>query len=240
MNGLTAADYADTGQWRLIVKISATGISAHIENTIHTQLEPQLLFSSKWEADDSNLLRNIENAVYDHPRVLDDFSARVIIYDHKTLFMPTQVMEETEGAEETVYTALYDIDPMEVMTDVNNDLTAAHCLIPGLKGFLNRTFPGAKIESNLMNKVRLQREKNEGTNMYVEVREGESDFILLDSRNLLSASTHPTGCAADAAYHIFNILDVYGLPASTTSVQLSGDAVTVELKEIIKAVQSAG
>lgn len=238
MNGLTAADYADTGQWRLIVQISATGISAHIENTIHTQLEPQLLFSSKWEADTDNLLRNIENAVYDHPRVLDDFSARVIIYDHKTMFMPTRVVEETEGAEETIYTALYECDPAEVMTDVDADLTAAHCLTAGLKGFLNRTFPGAKIESNLMNRVRLLRKENSGKTMYVDVRETESDFILLDGETLLSASTHSTGSRADTAYHLFNILDVYGLPA-TTPVILSGDMAGDELKEMVKAVQAA-
>ena len=65
MNGLTVADFADTGQWRLILKIFNTGIVAYLENTIHTDLEPQMLFSTQWEADGVNLLRNIENAVYD-------------------------------------------------------------------------------------------------------------------------------------------------------------------------------
>ena len=101
MNGLTSADFADTGQWRLILKIFPSGMSAHLENTIHTDLEPQLLFSTQWEVDGANLLRNIENAVYDHPRVLDDFSARIIIYERKVLFMPTELIEETEGAEES-------------------------------------------------------------------------------------------------------------------------------------------
>lgn len=237
MNGLTAADYADTGQWRLIVKVRANGISAFIENTIHTDLEPQLLFSIEWEANDGNLLRNIENAVYDHPRVLDDFSACVIVYDPKTLFMPTEVMEETEGAEETVYTAIYDADPAEVMVDVDADLSAAHCLARGLKGFLNRTFPGAKIESNLMNKVRRFRKENQGVKMYVDVRDREADFVMLDGRNLISASTHPTGAASDVAYHAFNIIDVYGLQPTSTPIVFSGAGVTDELKEIISKLK---
>lgn len=237
MNGLTAADYADTGQWRLIVKVKASGISAFIENTIHTDLEPQLLFATEWEANDGNLLQNIENAVYDHPRVLDDFSACVIVYDPKTLFMPTVVMEETEGAEETVYTAIYDADPAEVMVDVDSDLTAAHCLARGLKGFLNRTFPGAKIESNLMNQVRRLRLGNEGVRLYVQVRETESDFILLDSHNLLSASTHPVNGATDVAYHAFNIMDVYGLRPLSTPIVLSGNGVTDELRLIFSRLQ---
>lgn len=48
MNGLTVADFADTGQWRLILKIFNTGIVAYLENTIHTDLEPQMLFSTQW------------------------------------------------------------------------------------------------------------------------------------------------------------------------------------------------
>ena len=238
MNGLTAADYADTGQWRLIVKVRADGISAFIENTIHTDLEPQLLFSTEWEPNGDNLLRNIENAVYDHPRVLDDFSASVIVYDSKTLFMPTAVMEETEGAEETIYTSIYEADPAEVMVDVDSDLTAAHCLAGGLKGFLNRTFPGAKIESNLMNLVRKFRRNNKGVRMYVVARGAESDFVLLEDSDLLSASTHnTTGGATDVAYHAFNIIDVYGHSPLSTTIELSGEDATDELREIFCKLQ---
>ncbi|MBD5358453.1 MAG: DUF3822 family protein [Bacteroides sp.] len=239
MNILTAADYADTGQWRLIVKISASGMCAHIENTIHTDLEPQLLFATEWEPDSDNLLRNIENAVYDHPRVLEDYSARIIVYDPKTLFMPTEAMEDIEGAEENVYTSVYKADPSDVMVDIEGDLMAAHCLVTGIKGFLNRTFPGAKLESNLMSKVRTLRQTNDGVKLYLEAREREADFVLLDGRNLLSASTHPFACAADIVYHALNIIDVYELNVKTTPVMLSGEGVTEELKELFKAVNAA-
>lgn len=239
MTILTAADYADTGQWRLVVRISEGGITAEIENTLHKDIEPQLLFSTEWEPDDGNLLKNIENAVYDHPRVLEDFAANIIVYDSKTLFMPTKIMEETEGAEEHVYTSIYDADPAEVMVDVDADLTAAHCLTRGIKGFLNRTFPGAKLESNLMNKVRTLRKNNEGVRMYVESRGTESDFILLDGHNLLSASTHPISCASDAVYHALNIIDVYGFPVKTTSIVLLASKLNEEIGEMIKAVQTA-
>lgn len=238
MNGLTAADYADTGQWRLIVKIKSDGMSAHIENTIHEDLEPQELFSVSWETSADNLLRNIENAVYDHPRVLDDFSASVIVYDAKTMFMPTEIMEEAEGEEESVYTSVYEADAAEVMTDIDSDLTAAHCLSPGLKGFLNRTFPGAKIESNLMNKVRTLRRCNEGVRMYVDIRKGESDFVLLNGSSLLSASTHSTEGAADTLYHALNIIDVYGLSPLSAPMEISGDDSAGELREITERLLS--
>lgn len=222
MNGLTAADFADTGQWRLIVKIYPTGISAHLENTLHPDLEPQLLFETEWEQEPDGLLRKIENAVYDHPRVLDDFSARIIVFDSKTVFMPTELVEDTEGAEETYYTAVYDADPADVMTDTDRDLTAAYAPAPGLRGFLSRTFPGAKVECNLMEQVRTLRGEGEGKRMYVTVRDGEADFILLDGSMLLSASTHPWGEGADIVYHAVNILDVYDVALPEATVILSG------------------
>ncbi len=236
MNGLTAADYADTGQWRLILKIYTTGITAHIENTIHTDLEPQLLFSTDWEADDDNLLRNIENAVYDHPRVLEDYSARIIVYDPHTLFIPTEIAEEEEGSEENIYAAVYANGSNDVIVDVDKDLTAVHCLVKGLKGFLSRTFPGAKVESNLMNKVRTLRINNEGCRMTVDVRGKEADFVLLDGGNLLSASTHPYNTDTDVAYNAFNILDVYGLKIQAIPIVITGESSTDKLRSIVKTL----
>lgn len=223
MNGLTAADFADTGQWRLILKIFPSGMSAHLENTIHTDLEPQLLFSTQWEVDGANLLRNIENAVYDHPRVLDDFSARIIIYERKVLFMPTELIEETEGAEESYYTSVFEAESADVMTDTDRDITVAYAPAPGLRGFLSRTFPGARIGCNLMDVLRKQRDSGEGIRLAVTVREEEADYVLLDGRNLVSASTHGWSAPADIIYHAFNIMEVYGVSHSETAVVLSGD-----------------
>ncbi|MDE6577300.1 MAG: DUF3822 family protein [Muribaculaceae bacterium] len=220
MNGLTAADFADTGQWRLIVKLYHGGISAHLENTIHKDLEPQLLFSEEWEQDPDTLLRHIENAVYDHPRVLDDFSARIIVFDPKTIFFPTHLMEEHDGAEETFYTAVYEADPADVMTDTFGSVTAAYSPAPGLKGFLSRTFPGAKVESHLMEYIRKFSSQDEGVRMYVTVRKGEADFVLLNNDELLTASTHPVKATEDVVYHLANIVEVYGFSIPETAISI--------------------
>ena len=211
MNGLTVADFADTGQWRLILKIFNTGIVAYLENTIHTDLEPQMLFSTQWEADGVNLLRNIENAVYDHPRVLDDFSAKIIIYDPRTVFLPTELAEESEGGEVTV----------------------AYAPARGLKGFLRRTFPGARVECNLMDMLKRCRNDGEGYRMYVEVREGEADFVFLNGRDLISASTHGWTSGDDIVYHALNIMEVYGVAYSEVACRLTGDHLPEETAEAL-------
>lgn len=227
MTTLTAADYADTGQWRLIVKIGNGGISAHLENTIHRDVDLQELFSTTWEEGSGSLLQHIENAVYDHPRVLDDFSARIVVYDRKTLFMPTELLLDTEGAEETYYTSVYGGDGADVMCEGDKEVTAAFMLAPGLKGFLSRTFPGARIGCNLMRKVTECRGKGEGKKLSLSLRDGEADFVMADGGNLLSASTRPWITGDDIAYFAFNLMNVYGVDPKDVNVYVDADGVEV-------------
>lgn len=222
MTTLTAADYADTGQWRLLVNIWPDRMSAHLENTLHNDVPLQELFMTKWDCTRDTLLEQIENAVYDHPRVLDDFSARITIFDSRTAFLPTALAEEEDGVEEEIYTALYQGDAADVMIDTDDDVTAAYCLAPGLKGFLGRTFPGARVGCNLMRSVAEKRKKSEGIMLWVDVREQEADFILLNGRELLSASTRNWIAPRDVTYHILNLLDVYGIKPNEASLNLSG------------------
>lgn len=222
MTTLTAADYADTGQWRLIVNIYPTGMTALLENTIHQDVETQQLFSITWEADADTLLHNIENAVYDHPRILDDFSACIILFDRHTLFIPTFLVEEEEGLEEEFFTSLYNAEGSDVISETDKDLTAVSSLAPGLKGFLSRTFPGARVSTNLMYQVsRLRKENGErGKTMTVTLREtqNEADFILLDGEKLISASTHTINAPADVTYHIYNIIDSYNINVAEVDI----------------------
>ncbi len=218
MTTLTVADFAVTGQWLLIVNIYATGMEAFLENTLHADLEPQLLFSTTWEDEPETLLRRIENAVYDNPRVLDDFSARIILFDRRTLFIPTALAEETEGYEEMVYSSLYNAEESDVVVETDGDLTAASSMAPGLKDFVMRTFPGARVASNLMYQVSSMRRTGEGKRMNVTRRGNEADFILLDGRDLISASTHPCATDDDVSYHLYNILSAYGIDRGDVAI----------------------
>jgi hypothetical protein len=228
MVGLTAADFADTGQWRLIINIGSKSIAAYLENTIHEDLPLQMLFRQDWEEDPDNLLHHIENVVYDHPRVLDDFSARIVIDAPKTLFCPTELVNEAEGTEEDFYTAVYKAEANDLMCETDGDITAVFTLVPGLKDFLSRTFPGARIGCRLMQQVIRQRHSGEGAGMFVAVYPDEADFVLTDGPRLISASTHPWTAPADILYHILNLFRVYGVSQEETSVKITGDDISEE------------
>lgn len=222
MYTLTAADFADTGQWKLLLKIGRGGLEAFLENTLHPEIDPQSLCSVVWEPNKDMLRRNIEEAVYGNPRLLDDFATGIVLYDPCTLFLPTEIAEESVGAEEEIYRKVYASEPEDIMTDVDKDLTAAWSLAPGVKSFLMRTFPGARITCNLMNEVRRLRKTNKGLKVFAIARKGEVDIIMLDGNGLVSASTHEWTHPDDIAYLTLNLLDVYGYKLSECGIELDG------------------
>ncbi|MCH5228645.1 MAG: DUF3822 family protein [Muribaculaceae bacterium] len=218
MYKLTAADFADTGQWRLFLKIGCAGLEAFLENTLHPEIEPQFLCSASWDINKDNLRKNIEEAVYSNPRLLDDFATRIILYDPRTLFIPSEIVEERLGAEEQIYKKVYTAEETDIMTDFDKDITAAWCLAPGIKSFLMRTFPGARITCNLMEKVRNLRKTNRGISLFVFARKNEADLILLKGSDLISASTHEWRHPDDLAFLALNLLDVYGIKPEDTGI----------------------
>lgn len=168
-------------------------MEAVLENMLHPEAEEQQLCSMVWSPDRNMLCKNLEEAVYSNPRLLDDFATRIIIYDIRTLFVPTEEAEKKAGGEEELYRVVYEAEPRDIMSDRFGDITAVWSQATGIKSFLNRTFPGARITCNLMEKVRgLISNLEEGEEKVIseDIRQGEVDLILTQGLKLLSASTH--------------------------------------------------
>lgn len=222
MYKLTAADFADTGQWRLLLNISTTGLDAFLENVMNPEIELQALCSVNWEQDKDRLLQNIEDAVYNNPRLLDDFSTRIVLFDSHTLFIPTEIAEKTSEAENDLYKKVYTAENRDIMTDTDSDITAVWSMAPGIKSFLMRTFPGALITSNLMNKVKTLRNNSKGIQLHAIARKGEVDIILIDNNRLISASTHEWMSSDDIAFLLLNLLDIYDYNISVVNLFVEG------------------
>lgn len=235
MYQLTAADFADTGQWRLLLKIGCTGLEGWLENTFHPEIEPQPLCVAQWNINKDMLRNNIEEAVYNNPRLLDDFATRIILYDPRTLFIPSRIADESLGAEEELYKKVYTAEEIDIQSDKEGDITAVWCLAPGVKGFLMRTFPGARITCNLMEKVCQLRKENSGLSLFAEARKNEVDIIFLDGNDLLSASTHEWTHADDIAYLVLNLIEVYNKTTKDTKIVLKGSHANTEAWKHIAA-----
>ena len=221
-NELTAADFADTGQWRLLLKIGATGLKAFLENTIRKEIPPQPLCESNWPFNRDELKKNLEDAVYNNPRLLDDFATRIIIYDPRTLFIPTEIAQESLGKEEELYKKVYTADDSDIMTDTDDDITAVWAPAPGIRSFLMRTFPGARISCNLFEKIKKLRDEKGGYALYLFARSHEADVILMHNRDLISASTQEWSHTDDLAFLTLNLLEIYNVPLNQSKISVKG------------------
>lgn len=233
MYSLTPADFADTGQWRLILNIRHNGLDAFLENTIHKDVEIQPFCSTRWDEDTSKLKEHIENAVYSNPRLLDDFATSIILYEQNVMFIPTHLAEMSRESETHLYQMVYSASADDIMTNEQDGISAVWCMAPGVKSFLLRTFPGARISCNLLESVNSVR-KNYGKTVCVNFRDDETDIILADGSKLFSATTHKISQPEKIACHILNTLDIYDFKLKDTRFIINGDFQVTEKWEFIK------
>ncbi len=214
----------DTAEWRLAVYITETGMSAYLKNT-ENPLEPvATLFEEQWQQDETALLRNIETAVYDHPQLLDDFSTEIVICSPRAMWVPEALAGDYEE-QTNLYNKVYKAEETDVLCDTVNGMCCLYTLCPGLPAFLRRTLSGARVSCHLS--VLARRFMSRGSEMprvYADIRQGEVDFVVLDDRQMLLASTQRWHDRMDIAYHVFNMMDVYGLNPANTQVSLSGES----------------
>lgn len=219
---ITAADLADTGQWRLIIYVSETGMRAYLTGSSGNNLPVGLLFSESWEADPDELLHDIENAVYDHPRVLDDFAADIILATDKVMWVEPTIADSDSTDE--LFTSVFRGMEGEAHMDDSADPVAMFAMVKGLKSFLNRTFPGARVRSHLAVELSMiPGIMSEGVNMWIDVRKDKADFLFMDSGKLLAGVSHDWAFAEDIIYYLFLILDVFSIPAGTVKVHVLAD-----------------
>lgn len=237
-NTYQAVRIGDIADWRLICVISARGMGAWLKHANPTQ-EIVTLFDEKWTCHNDTLLERIENTVYDHPQVLDDFSADIAIVAPKSIWVPTAMVADDEEESARLYNQIYTAEECDIMSEAVEDATSLFTLVPGLNAFLKRTFPGARLHSHLAVMARRFRERSaDEPRIFIDIREGEADFLAFDRRNLIMAATHPWHAPSDLQYHLFNIMNVYGLDPAQVQVSLSGlrDLKTDLMRELRKTI----
>ena len=98
----------------------------------------------------------------------------------------------------------------------------AFMLAPGLKSFMQRSFPGARIWSQQSLLKEAGTRSQSTLKLLADVRENVVDIILLNRDELLCAATHLWKTESDIAYCLFNILLTYNVKAKDTELIFSG------------------
>lgn len=217
-----AVRIGDIADWRLICVIGSHGMSAYLKHTDPTQ-DIVTLIDERWNVAPEDLLPKIEAAVYDNPQVLDDFTADIAIIAPKSIWVPTELVRDDDELAAEQYKKVYEAEDGDVMVDEVGEATCLYTLVKGLSAFLKRTFPGANVRSHMgVLARRLSERSADMPRVYVDIREGECDFLAFDRRDLMMGSTQTWHSPHDIRYHLWNILNVYGLNPEEVQVSISG------------------
>lgn len=235
-------DLNDTGLWRLAIMLKASGIKAWLLPRDGNSLPGRKLLDASWPEVDCgrDLLSKIENCVYDNPRILDDYSADIIIDAPRTLFIPSE-MADSDSAED-FFTKIYPSEPEDIMTEETRSATALFHLAPGLKAFLSRTFPGARIGCSLAQYVRrLEAAKSAVPRLTLGIDSNRVALTLFAGAGFLSSSSQTWKTADDIIFHIFNLLDAYAISPEETVLTYCGDTdvITPKIPLLDKYLHSA-
>ncbi|MDE5877208.1 MAG: DUF3822 family protein [Muribaculaceae bacterium] len=186
----SAAELADTGRWHLVVRIGDKSAEAWL-NYIADNSRPNRLFAIDFD-DSETHIEQLERAVYDNPRVLDDFSTDVIIDTDRVLWVPKNANDPEEVR--IMANALWPELAADVLTDRTGTEVCHFVLTPGLATCMQRTFPGARVVCGLSVLRRFVATRHsEGTSLYVDFSDKAMIHILATKADkLLFATTKPS------------------------------------------------
>lgn len=218
---VSRADMLDTGQWHLALNISSRGIGAWLVPDRNLGRAPRIIMEETLQESEDGLLSRIENAVYDNPTVLDDYSADIIIECDRQLWLPSELYPSDEDCAEA-YIGVYGGDGYDVMVDDLGKEKVAYSLCPGLRSFMQRSFSGARIwsQQSLLKEAGMQ--PHDGSKCVIDIRETSVDIVLLDRGVLQSAATHRWKTPGDIAYALINTLETYEVNPKETEAVFSG------------------
>lgn len=221
----------DISDWRMVAVISDRGMRAYLRNMEDPTIAVEELFREKWDVGEG-LLARIENAVYDHPQILDDFTSEIIVTAPRALWMPAVQAEEDDELPFRIYNSVYSAREEDLSVDEFGELLNLYSLEPGLLPFLQRTFPGARVSNHLTILARRFREMGgDYPRLYIDVRDAEADFILYDGDRLLLGVTLPRHTLYDISYYVSTAIDEFGLRNEEIRVAVSGSP--EEAKQVI-------
>lgn len=213
----------DPSDWRLVMVLSERGIEAYLRNVENPMDGVSTLIREEWSYNGEPLLERIENSIYDHPQLLDDFSADIAIVTSRALWAPESVIEADSDPACKIYNSVYAAEEEDIMRDYQDGRVCLYSLTPGIKAFLQRTFAGARIRCHQT--VLVKRLGDRGADLpvvYINIRKEEADFVAIDGKRLLMAVTYDWKHIDDIRYRLFNLLDVYGIDPAAMQVSLSG------------------
>lgn len=218
-------DISDHSRWRLQLTVGDGGVRANFYDAAAGRLFTYL--EKSWRCDPADSLRKIEDAIYEDPAILDDYTTGILIRPSRMIFVPESRLG-VESADEDADALLSLVDASgsrDVWTEpLGCGLTAIFSTPAGVRDFLSRTFPTEDVRLALRPMLDhvLFKEGEPGRRMWVHLDSGTLDVVAADGGCPVLINTREYHETADAAYYIVHALRAIGFDAAGADVRLCG------------------
>lgn len=217
-------DYSDHDIWRLSLTVGMRGLEAVFYNKNTRSFDSYV--SRVWECPDADVLKNVENAVYDDSLLPDGYDTSVLIRPKATLLVPADTVDADNP--DTWREALDAVDASEqkdVWYESMGDVAVLYSTPRGIKDFLSRTFLTEDIHHidipfavNVLSKAHIEG----GEKMWVHYSDDVIDIVACRDGVLLHAGFWYCPHGADAVYYTLFAWNALGFDPRQGELRISG------------------
>lgn len=227
--------YSDSRRYNLILCMGAGRLQGWFVPYGRNDTAPALGISTAWASDPERILDSVENAVYDHPMLLEDYDCRILVDTPRLLLFPA---EAPATVIDRAMERFYDVAPEDVFTHELCGAVIAFSLCRGLRPFLSRTYAGVTPQHPLVPLCRWF-SRDAGVpgriRIYADIDAPWLHLMAFSGDRLLHASTHGAATTADAAYFIFALWKQLEMTPDDGQVYISGNpAMRKELMPLLR------
>lgn len=236
MNTEAAPIFMDHADWLLIVSIDTGRLRAYMVRAGQPETPPTLAVDKSWAVrEEADQLRGVEEAVYSCPSLLDDFEADIVLHTPTSIFVPTEALSQP-GDAALLYSPIRELPDEDIFENSQGDISTLCCPAKGLRSFLERTFPGARVAPHLgVLESYMRRQTSAEGRLYVNIDESTVDILAFRGDSLLCAATHEWHDAADVVYYAFLTFAEAGFDGAEDCVIVSGHgSARAEVSEMLR------
>ena len=220
----TATDFSDHAVWRLFLTLGIKELHDVFYDTLRKRFVP---YSSRvWQCDAADVLKNIEDAVYEDSLLLDDYDTSILIRPRATLLLPPGDVDMADG--QALAEAIGYVDAAkqkDVWAEPVGEAVAVYSTPKGVRDFLSRSFLTEDVHHVLKPVIEHKSAKarsEHGEKMWVNLENGRLDVAAFRDGALLLANSWNFAYPADAAYYLLYAWDTLGMDRAGGEMRVSG------------------
>lgn len=193
---------------------------------VHGGSEPVDAGTIKLDKGDGDFIKALENGVYDHAMLLEEYgSVKIVVHSPHFVVMPQELVDGAM-AEKVLAASFTRVDGAVLTSSIARSGVAVACDYPrDVLGFLQRTYVGASIMHHLVPLCSYCLEAhNEDTGCeHIFITPAEAHIVAMKQGHLQLANTFTYRSIEDVVYYALNVWKASDLDSRRDKVLLSGD-----------------